>query len=201
MAKTSDPFQPKAIGTYAAGRPPAQRTFARVPTGSRLFNRKPVRVSGPGAPPVGFVGAKNSASEWFIYWALAKIFGVPRDPRLPPFSGAEDDTWRYQSYQRAATLSGRTNIDFTVNYRGERVGIRIESERYHIFVNPIQAAYDREAIYMTSARNRIVNLYEQDFIGDPTGAAAIVLVKEALRGEQRPDPRSAGSARRVRAVS
>jgi hypothetical protein len=197
---TKDPFQPKNLTPSASSRPPKQRTFARVPTGSRLFNRKAIKIGGPGIPPPGFVGAKTSASEWMIYWALAKVYNSPRDPRVGPYFGAEDGSWVYQSYQRAPTLSGRQNIDFTAQFRGELVAIRIETERYHIFVDPIQAAFDREAIWIAEKWNRVQNIYEQDFIGDPSGQAAIILVKEVLRNEQRPDPRTAGIARRVRAA-
>lgn len=180
------------------GKPPKLRTPTRLPTGPRLYRGAERRQGGPGLPPAGFVGAKNSASEWPIYWALARVFGVPADPRAgPPFPGGPP-FWTYQEYVQGPTYSGDTNIDFFVYRppRGRAVAIRVQTERYHVFQSAEKQAYDRIQKAQLEGRFDVVDLYEQDFLNDASGQAAVVLVKQAIGAIQRIDPILAGTGRR-----
>ena len=56
-----------------------------VKRGPRLyeFGKDHGHTGGPGDPPPGFVTIKTTATEWPIYWALAKVLGTPAaDNRL-----------------------------------------------------------------------------------------------------------------------
>lgn len=190
-------------------RPPRLRRPPAIPTGPRLYGvtREPERLGGPGSPPAGFVGATTSASEWVVYWALAKALGTPADPRQPPFLGGEG--WTYQApYNGGNDVLGGSIIDFVV-YAGasrndpllpfEDVGIRVQTERFHVFASAGTQAADLDLKVGLSHVLRVADVYEQDFIGDRSGQAAIILVKRAMAGIEAINPITGGTARRVRA--
>lgn len=187
------------MGTPGLARPPKLRTPSRLPTGPRAFHQPAQKIAGPGPVPPGFVRGKNSASEWPPYWALATIFGLPRDPRAgPPFQGAWP-FWTYQEYATGPTYSGDVNIDFFVHHppRGRAVAIRIQTERYHLFVDNRKQIYDRLQAMNLSGAFDVVDIYEDDYLNEPTGQAIVVLIKNAIGLLRSPDPILVGTARRA----
>ena len=176
------------------------RRFSAIPRGPRYVQdiRRTLYLSGPGAPPPGFVGGGTSASEWVIYWALAKIFDDPKNPRKPPFLGGQD--WEFQkSYLGAYTRArGSSVLDFVVRTRTVDVGMRLQSERFHIFTTSKKQTTDELLRVALSKELLIVDLYEQDFIADKTGVAAITVARAAIAGAERTNPITGGIARRTR---
>jgi hypothetical protein len=197
---TRNPFGTNPFRPGERVNPPRHRTPPIFSRGPRDLTRR-VRQVGPGNPPANFVGGTTSAEEWYVYWAMAKVFGSPRDPRKPPFFGAEDGSWDYQSpilgtYTRSP---GSAVIDFVAHLQAEDVAIRLQTERFHVFAGPEQNRFDRESLIAISKFMRVEDVFSQDLIADPTGEAAVVAVKNALAGSSRADPSLTGLARRVRA--
>lgn len=177
---------------------PKLRGPATKPTGPAFLPRTREDISGPGLPPNGFVTGKNSATEWNGYWALAKIFRNPRDPRQGPFLGGWPD-WAYQSQQGTLFgLSTSTNVDFLVYQGGGILAIRVQTERYHIFTSATKHAYDElQRIALESRRPiRVVDIYEPDLLHDPSGQKYVITMKKALGRLQSIDPILAGTALR-----
>ncbi len=150
------------------------------------LRRRPGSVNGPGDPPYGFVGATTSLDEWFIYFACAKVFNDPEDPRKPPFFGGAD--WGYQIGTGAFTRErGSAVIDFLFYFNNERVALRIQTPYFHDRIDAAQQGYDLlQIIYLQKEGFRVQDVYSQDFVGDKSGQAAIIVVKEAIGRIQRP---------------
>jgi hypothetical protein len=178
---------------------PTMRDLPTNPRGPRLYSQRPKRLGGPGVPPPGFVGGQTSAEEWWVYWALAKIFDDPADPRQPPFLGARDGRWTYQSpFAGGRRMAGGAVIDFVVYAGGEVIAIRLQTERFHIYATGGQQTHDLEQEAVISEYARVIDLFSQDFIGDGTGQAVIIQLKDALAGFPPRDPITSGTARRSR---
>ena len=188
----------------APARPKPIRTFSRQPKGPRLFQQKakPDAVGGPGDPPLAFLDPTlhGSATEWIVYWALAKIFNTPKDPRQGPYIGGPPD-WVYQKW----VLGGRSSpggavIDFVVNTTqlSRPVGLRLVTEFFHLYAGPNKIASDRLQMELVSREMDVVDIIDFEITGDRTGQTAIVRIKEALGFIQRPDPIRAGTVRRNR---
>jgi hypothetical protein len=182
-------------------RPPHIRTFTVFSTGPRLLGlaRDPKLLSGPGEPPPGFVGPTTSRSEWILYWALAKVFNDPINPRLPPFHGGED--WSYQtSVEGGRRERGGAVVDFVIYLPGQKIGLRLQTERFHVFAGPGKQSYDAVQERNLSRYMTIKDLYEQDLgLDDRTGRTAVARVVDLLGGRRRIDPVTTQRARRVRA--
>lgn len=175
---------------------------AIAPLGPAIYNRgkKPDLVGlGPGEPPPGFLTAWTSASEWRYYWAIAKIMDDPPNPRQPPFAGGRE--WKYQWEDPAfgARVPGGQVMDFAVEWADEVVGLRIQTERYHVMAGANQQARDAFLKMHILVVDRVMDLFDQVSIHDLSGAATVAQVKRALRGEVEVDPIKAGTAQRVRA--
>lgn len=163
------------------------------------LQKKPIRTGGPGEPPPMFVSATTSRSEWVAYWALAKAFNDPRDPRQPPFFGGRD--WGYQiALQGGRREPGGSVVDFIVYLPGETIGIRLQTERFHIAAGPEKQAYDEAQFTNLSRFLTVRDLYEQDILGDPSGEAAVRAVIDLIGGRGRMSPIRSGTYRRVRAA-
>lgn len=164
---------------------PRLRTPPAIPTGPRMY--RPPRFQGyqggPGPAPPGFVIGQTSESEWWIYWAFAKIFGQPQDPRIGPFYGAPG-IWGYQVGHREL---GSAVIDFVVypnkKSRNLRYAFRIQTEYFHNYADSETQAYDLMQLWRLSAYNVVVDVYDFEFMYDLTGQAVIILLKRALNGE------------------
>jgi hypothetical protein len=185
--------------------PPRLRSLPVFPKGPRLYSGVE-KVGGPGEPPPGFLTGPNaagivSAEEWQVYWALAKIYRDPPDPRLPPYEGARDGSWTYQ----IPLLGGRREpgglvLDFICYFQGERVGLRLQTAYFHVLADSGQQAYDALQEATLSEFMRIEDVFSQDFIGaDDNGQSAVIAVKNALQGIPRRDPILTGQGQQTRA--
>lgn len=187
-------------------RPPRMRTIPTIPRGPRLYRQRPGadRMSGPGEPPPGFITFTNSITEWWIYWAISKVLGQPRDPRQGPFIGAPG-LWSYQApFEGGRAVRGGQVIDFIIESPSTNYGtvaIRIQTERYHVFTDTSKRAKEVILQARVARHTRIVDIFEQDFMMGPnsqSGQAAVLEVKRAIYGGRASDPLRAGTARRVK---
>ncbi len=162
------------------------------------------RVSGPGNPPPGFITPTNSRSEWVIYWALCKVLGFPRDARVGPFIGWPG-LWTYQTpFEGGRAAGGGQVIDFVVyppsgSVQGA-IAIRIQTERYHILTDQSKQTLDWLLAQRLGGTYRVLDIYEQDYISDTSGQAAVLTVKQGLFGGQASSPLRSGRAQRIRGV-
>lgn len=179
------------------------RTFSALPTGPRAFANRtnPMLATGPGTAPPGFVTASTSGSEWYVYWALAKISGDPHgdDVRKPPFYGSRDESiWKYQyPYAGGRHLPGGAVVDFVWQPFNNPLLIRLQTEHFHVFSTTIKQATDLLQKDRLSDFGKVVDLFDQWFISDPSGAAVIVQCKRAIRGLLPIDPLLTGTSTRV----
>lgn len=177
------------------------KRLPRLPRLPSMYARitKTLRVTGPGNPPNGFVGANNSASEWVVYWAMWKVFNEPGDVRAAPFLGSPTGRWSYQApFMGGRRIKGGNVIDFVVNLGARRIAIRVQTERYHIFVNSEIQAYDRMQAASFDADIEVVDIFEQDFIEDHSGVACIQMLRAIIAGEYMPSPLTQGTAYRTK---
>jgi hypothetical protein len=188
-------------GLSTPPRLPKIKTPAKAPTGKGFVPKIAFTVSGPGEPPPGFLTGQNSVTEWVCYWALAKIFTNPHgdDVRNPPFYGGFPD-WEYQSselggYTRAL---GSAVVDFVVHQGGTHIGIRIQTERFHIFAQSRTHAYDAlQRAQLESNGLHIIDIYDTQLLGDPSGQKAVIAMKQALNRIEAINPVVAGTAFRA----
>lgn len=177
-----------------------------TPRGPRLYRLDSyprIVGAGPGDPPEGFVGPHTSNDEWVYYWALATVMGDPPNPRMPPFAGGLN--WSYQHPD--PILGGRETtggavVDFLIRespVNGQAMVHRLQTEFHHIMAAADIIARDLYQKTHLSGYSKIVDVYSQWFIGDPTGAAACATARRALAGDEQPSPLSFGLAQRVRA--
>ena len=186
------PRQPKTPAKPAKIRTPAVKPYG--PSYLRSITKE-TYISGPGEPPELFLGGQNSATEWIAYWALAKVFDDPKDPRKPPYFGGRD--WGYQidrlgGYVRAV---GSAVIDFVVYLGHTMLGIRIQTERFHIFTASRQQGYDMlQRAELERSGMQVVDVYDTDLLGDPSGAKAVIAMKRAIGMIEPLNPVISGSA-------
>jgi len=207
MAKQRIPGLVKPPNRRKPVRPPRLSGITVHPKKPRLYQLPKALqkgTTGPGEPPPGFVTATTSRVEWHIYWALSKVLGFPQDARdgrngFVGFPGL----WTYQTaYEggRRPTGGGQI-IDFVVEphelTRGVPVALRIQTERYHVFTDDRKQAQE-QLLRARLSRDYIVrDLYEQNFLFDPTGQAVVIAVKNALRGVVEPNPVRGGTPLRI----
>jgi hypothetical protein len=199
-----NPLLPKLPkpGKPSAFHPP--RPFAVAPKGPKhlRLGQHPIRIGvGPGEPPEGFVGAHTSREEWLVYWAIATHLDDPKDPRVPPFTGSRIGRWHYQALEGAGMggrIPGGSVTDYQVQTPTGWIGIRLDTERWHIFAGPNQQLKDLFIKTHTRSVQKTVTVYSQDFVEDETGAAVMKVVALALRGIEMPNPIRSGLARRTR---
>jgi hypothetical protein len=165
------------------------------------YGKEQKHTGGPGDPPAGFVTVKTTATEWPVYWGLAKIFGAPAADqiRTGPFRGGPP-FWEYQAYLDLGGIK-KSNYDFIIwqpNVYGAPVVIRVQTEWQHSFTNSAKHRYD--AFHRARAEENfdVVDLYDYLFLGDESGQAVIQLLKSALQLIEPPNPIYAHSVQRVR---
>lgn len=189
---------PRAPKLEQKVRLPTLRRPTAKPTGpKKLRLTGPADVmGGPGEPPPGFLNTINSKSEWFIYWALAKIFGNPPDASRGPFIGGPPD-WSYQAaYDGGSRNAGGSVVDFIVYTGRVPVGIRLVTEYYHLFTNRRKQVQDEMQKLALEGAVDVVDVYDYDFLNDPSGEAAVRVVKLAIGQMERPNPLMTGVALR-----
>lgn len=179
-------------GRRRPNRPPRLPSIPTFPRGPRYLDFASLpKVGGPGEPPAGFVSPTNSRIEWMVYWALSKVFGLPRDPRKGPFTG-HPGIWEYQRPYGDYGQPGSTTIDFVVwphsLTRNRAVAIRIVTETYHELVDPRKRAKDVVQKQRLSRFYDVKDLHEVHIIYDKTGQTAIRWLKHLLSGGESPDP-------------
>lgn len=155
--------------------PRVEKKTAR-PQPPRRFPRptKGAYVGGPGIAPAWIITPTTSVSEWYIYWALRKIKG-----------DAGDGNWGYQ----ISSNNSKTIIDFVIWDANPRIAIRVQSERFHIAVPNDKHRYDKlQREMLERSGYKVIDVYEEHFLRDKTGQAAILIVKDALKGIQKPTP-------------
>ena len=162
------------------------------------------RVGGPGEPPPGFLTYTNSRSEWWIYWAIAKVLKFPQNPRQGPFIGWPG-LWSYQTpFEGGRAVRGGQVLDFVIESPSTNYGtvaIRIQTERYHVFTDERKRAKEDILMARVARHTRVADIFEQDFMMGPnsdSGQAAILEVKRAIYGGRASDPSKAGTARRIK---
>jgi hypothetical protein len=203
MAKSLTPSAPRPPQPPA---PPAG-LGRRVKAGG--LPRNPLRQFGPRwlksfalpkanpdwcVPWPDFVGAHTSLSEQMIYRAIARKMGDPPHPEKPPYSGGVN--WSYQDPLLGGRMTkGGSVCDFNIHWNTEDVCIRLQSERYHVTA---EMAKRVDELYEKSHGDRVIDIYEQDFVGDCSGEAACAVVADALAGRDAPNPAILGTARSVR---
>jgi hypothetical protein len=184
--------------------PPLPRRPTAIPLGPRAYrvtHKHSFRLSGPGLAPAGFVTQQHTASEWVWYWASMTILDPLRDPRQPPFFGGLN--WDYQKQtldqiagQHSKALS--TNIDFFYRLSWPGLAVRIQTYRYHLATTSIKQAYDQAQELRELGSFDEIDVYEQEFLGDETGQAAIIRLKQVLGLINTADPLMAGTTRLTR---
>jgi hypothetical protein len=192
-----------------SGRPPANRKKAPLrPTGPRYLGlgKKPEKADSAvwTTPPAGFLTAHNSGEEWMVYLAIALHLKDPPNPFAPPFTGGE--SWRYQKAEAPTTtesalgrVPGGSVSDFAIQHPdGRFLIIRLQTERFHIFTGPLEQEQDRTIDVTLRGVSDVIDIYSQDFLGDPTGNAVMRIVALALKGIEYASPTEARSALRVR---
>lgn len=172
-----------------------------APRGPAIYKlgAAPQEVSGgPGEPPTGFVTAQTSAEEWVYYWAIAKVLGDPKNPRQAPYTGGRD--WDYQSDDPifGGRIAGGAVLDYVVRLAGETVGIRLQTERWHVMAGATQQAKDFYSFIHLRSTTRVMDVFTQYGIADASGRAACEQIARALRGDREADPLRLGTARQVR---
>lgn len=182
-------------------RPPRLRTITAVPRGPRMYALKEGHYKGPlTEPPPGFVSATTSASEWVLYWAMFKALDIPADPRMPPFMGYPP-IFYYQSEQFGGRqMAGGAVVDYVIQggaKTSQNIGIRLVTERFHIYNGEDVHWHDTNQLWRLSERMRIIDIYDQDFLPDKTGAAAVALIKDGIAGRTTPNPMTDGTTQRV----
>lgn len=163
------------------------------------IGKKGQKHVGPEDPPPGFVTATTSFPEWILYWASSKVFNDPPDPRQPPYFGGK--SWGYQLGEGEQGGAFGAVVDFVYYLPAQIVGVRLMGARYHEAGNPEQKLFDVLQRNNLARYIHVVDIYEQDFIADRTGAAACRRLVEALGGRRRISPAARGEFRKVRAYS
>jgi len=181
--------------------PPDLPRLARppqAPTGPRFVPAHETLIGGPGDPPPGFLTGQNSLDEWWWYWASAKVFDDPKDPRQPPFFGGEQ--WGYQIARMGGFVRalGSAVVDFVYYQDATVLGVRIQTERFHQFTDASKQGYDvLQRAMLEGDFMRVVDVYDEEFLGDPSGQRAVLAVKRVLNRIERVNPVVAGTAYRA----
>ena len=201
-------YPASGIPTVAAPAPAPPRPPR--PTGPTVFPRGPAllglgqkrhEISGPGIAPAEFLLPSTSAYEWVWYWASAKWYHDPPDPRMPPFSGARSGVWEYQipTDPGDPRSAGGSISDFLYHEPSGDVIVRIDTWYFHTTAGPEKQAKDIwQTIHAGGLNTRVERVYDFQFIHDPSGKAAIEALRSALAGEGIIGPGSGGTASQIR---
>jgi hypothetical protein len=187
----------------APPRPPRAKGPPIFPRGPKLLGLGQARqvTSGPGEPPPGFAGPHVSAYEYVLYWAIAKVFHDPIEPRLPPFTGSRVGLWEYQVSTTPGDVrsTGSSVSDFLLHLPTGDLILRLDTWYFHTTAAPnIQARDDYLRIHEGGAQTRVETIYDTQFVGDPSGKAAIRAVLDAIAGQSMISPNRGGIAAQIR---
>lgn len=182
-------------------RPPRLRrypAFARGPSWYTAVTTRRIHTGGPGEVPPEFLTPTTSRDEWWYYWASMRVLDPDRDPREPPFTGGR--LWKFQSpelgtYVRAL---GSAVADFVYEVSYPFLIVRIQTYRFHTAASAQQQAFDRVQLLNLSGRFDVIDVYSESYMGDPTGQAAIIVVKSTLGMIRQQSPITAHTTRLIR---
>lgn len=176
-------------------KPASLRKQAARPTGPKHLRVVEQFVGGYGDPPPDFIGGQNSLTEWAVYWGLFRIFDESADPRKPPFFGLYP-FFEYQSAQMGGYVRalGSAVVDFLCHLGSTMVALRVQTEFFHIFTDARKQAADALQRAQLSKTMTVIDLYDDDILGDPSGAKCIVTLKRALGMIESLNPITAGNA-------
>jgi hypothetical protein len=157
-----------------------------MPTGSSILGlgQKVQTTGGPGLAPDGFIGGTNSQSEWYFYWACLQVIGP------------EGDKWGYQqSFLGGRHIPGGAVVDFVIYQNEYTIGIRIQTFFFHL--GSVDQSYKQaddleQRIRLEANGLRVVDVYEQNFIHDESGKAAIREVVMAMELAEQWNPLASG---------
>lgn len=166
------------------------------PSGPAVLNVAEFFVGGYGEPPAGFVVGQTSVTEWIYYWALAKVFNDPKDPRIPPYFGGEN--WSYQVAKGGKWVRalGSAVVDFVVYQGDTALAIRLQTEHFHVFTDSRKHASDLLQRVNLSDEFIVIDVYDEELLGDPSGQKAVLAVKRHLGRLERVNPVLSGKAMR-----
>lgn len=155
----------------------------------------PLIGSGPQEPPPGFVTPTTSATEWNVYWALAKIYGDPQNPRLFPFFGPKI-FWGYQIDLSGGRSQGGAVADFLVYDppSRRRLAIRVVTQYFHLGLGSGKIAKDDQQKAALLQYVDVYDLFDTEVVGDTTGEKSVIAVKKALQMIPNLDPVMGGTA-------
>ena len=108
--------------------------------------------------------------EWYVYWALTV--------RLHKKPGID---FSYRGETSYASLSNQTQLDFTI-LEGSNVAIEIQGTYWHYEQGTAKIVQDFVRAGQLASQWKVINIDEDDVVGDPSGEAALYMVKEALLG-------------------
>jgi hypothetical protein len=141
--------------------------------------------------PAGFVTPTTSETEWFVYWAFARIFQTENYRRGPFFGLKGQGQWGYQIGDREL---GGAVVDF-VHYTsrsGRPTAVRVQTEYWHNMAETEVHQRDALQLQKLMSRYNVVDLYDFKFKHDLTGQAVMVATKAALGLIQLANPVASG---------
>lgn len=177
-------------------RPQVLKTPPIRPRGPAFLPGKEAFISGYGDPPPGFVRGQTSVTEWIVYDSLYKIFDPRADSRKPPFFGLYP-YFEYQSPEGGGYIRslGSSVVDFLIHLGGENIAMRLQTEFFHIYTSSAKQGSDAlQRAQLESAGLKVIDVYDTEVLGDPTGAKAIVNLKRALNLIELVNPITSGTA-------
>jgi hypothetical protein len=204
MPKAKNPLLPKLPKPSTPSALHPKKPFPVAPKGPKhlhLGQHHTLIGVGPGEPPPGFVGAHTSRDEWQVYWAISIHKHDPIDPRVPPFTGSRRGEWFYQAKESGGRIPGGSVTDYQVQTPTGWLGIRLDTEKWHIFAGPGQQQKDLFIKTHTKSLQKTVTIYSQDFLRTDESEQAQALMKIvalALRGIELVNPIRSGTAQRRR---
>ena len=188
------------IEQHRTPRPKRIRYFTVKPQGPKIYQlgKNPELDSDWFSPPAAFLDPKyhGSKDEWRYYRALMLILDPGRNPRQPPYTGGKH--WVYQKSVEGGRIPGGQVVDFVVDQGNRMLGLRIQTERYHVMAGPDKIAFDFYLKQNAKGIDLIIDLYTQYSEADKSGRATMAQVKNALKGNQEPNPGPFGTALQVR---
>ena len=165
------------------------------PTGPRVLNVKEKYVGGYGEAPPNFKKGQTSNTEWIYYWALSKVFNDPKEPRIPPYYGGLD--WSYQVPKGGKWIRalGSAVVDFIIYQGNIAIALRLQTEHFHIFTDSRKQATDAmQRTNLSSDELIVIDVYDEEVLGDPSGQKAVLAVKRHLGYLEKLNPIISGTA-------
>lgn len=93
---------------------------------------------------------------------------------------------------------GSSVVDFLYKLAFPFIVVRIQTYRWHEAADATKQAFDQASLVKLTGKFETVDVFSQDYLGDTTGEAAIVLLKETLGLVRRRNVLSSGAALLVR---